>query len=129
MTLLEKAREEATEVGVADQLLERLAERIGGRASVETVFGPPVQRGDLTVIPVARIRWGVGGGGGASEKDGATGSGGGGGLAADPIGYLEISSSGATYRPIAKPWANAGYVLALAAAAALVIRAIARLRA
>ena len=129
MTLLEEAREEAAEVGVADQLLERLAERIGGRASVETVFGPPVQSGDLTVIPVARIRWGVGGGGGASEKDGATGSGGGGGLAADPLGYLEGSSSGATYRPIAKPWANAGYVLALAAAAALVIRAIARLRA
>ena len=129
MTLLEEAREEATEVGVADQLLERLAERIGGRASVETVFGPPVQRGELTVIPVARIRWGVGGGGGASEREGATGSGGGGGLAADPIGYLEISQSGATYRPIAKPWASAGYVLALAAAVALVIRAIARLRA
>ena len=129
MTLVEKARAEATEVGVADQLLERLADRIGGRASVETVFGPPVQRGDLTVIPVARIRWGVGGGGGASEREGATGSGGGGGLAADPIGYLEISQSGAIYRPIGKPWASAGYVLALAAAAALVIRAIARLRA
>lgn len=126
---VEDAMREAQRAGPAEQFLERLAERVGGRAGVETVFGPPIQSGELTVIPVARIRWGVGGGGGASEKDGASGSGGGGGLAADPVGYLEVGPGGATFRHVGRPWANPGYLLAAAIGAAVLIRAIARLRA
>ena len=125
---VDEARQEAMQLGATDQFLERLAERIGGRASVDTVFGPPVKRGDLSVIPVARVRWGVGGGAGSSETEGATGSGGGGGLVADPVGYLEVGPSGAAFRPIGRPWNNPGYLLAVAIGAALVIRAIARFR-
>lgn len=112
----------------ADTLLERLAERIGGRAKVEAVFGLPVQQGDVTVIPVARVRWGIGGGGGADRRaDGAaSGSGGGGGVAADPIGYIEIGSSGAVFRPIGHTYANPSFILATALAAGIVIRALAR---
>jgi uncharacterized spore protein YtfJ len=51
----------------ADRLLERLAELIGGRAGVRAVFGEPIRNGELTVIPVARIRWGFGGGGGRAD--------------------------------------------------------------
>jgi uncharacterized spore protein YtfJ len=29
---------------------------------VEAVFGAPVQHGEVTVIPVARVRWGLGAG-------------------------------------------------------------------
>jgi uncharacterized spore protein YtfJ len=125
-------REEAiaAAVGPADTLLERLAERIGGRAKVDAVFGAPVQQGDVTVIPVARVRWGMGGGGGEDRRtDGAaSGSGGAGGVAADPIGYIEISGSGAVFRPIGHAFANAGFILASAIAAGIVIRALARLR-
>jgi hypothetical protein len=49
-------------LGRADQLLERLAELVGARAGVQAVFGEPVRDGDLTVIPVARVRWVFGGG-------------------------------------------------------------------
>ena len=38
----------AAAVDPADTLLERLAERIGGRAKAEAVFGAPVQQGNVT---------------------------------------------------------------------------------
>lgn len=58
------AHEEASAAatGLGDTLLERLAERIGGRAKAEAVFGAPVQHGEVTFIPVARVRWGLGAG-------------------------------------------------------------------
>lgn len=115
--------------GMGDALIERLAERVGGRAKVDAVFGTPVLQGEVTVIPVARIRWGVGGGGGQDRRDdgSASGSGGGGGLAADPVGYIEITQVGATYRPIGQAFANPIVILASALAAAIVLRALARL--
>jgi uncharacterized spore protein YtfJ len=113
-----------------DTLIERLAERIGGRAKAEAVFGPPVQHSDVTVIPVARVRWGLGAGGGEDRGTdrAASGSGGGGGVVADPVGYIEIGSAGAVFRPIGHAYANPGFVLAVAFAAGLVIRALGRLR-
>lgn len=72
---------EAADATPADRLIERLAELIGAKAGVRAVFGEPVQHGGVTVIPVARVRWGFGGGGGRSDAapDGpASGSGGGG---------------------------------------------------
>ena len=49
---MEIARETA-EGGPVDRFLDRMAERIGGRASVKAVFGEPIERGDVTVVPVA----------------------------------------------------------------------------
>jgi uncharacterized spore protein YtfJ len=120
----------AAAIGPADSVLERLAERIGGRARAEAVFGTPVQQGEVTVIPVARVRWGLGAGGGEDHRtDGAaSGSGGGGGMAADPVGYIEMSGTGAVFRPIGHAFANPGFILTSALAAGIVIRAIARLR-
>ena len=51
----------------ADGLLERLAELVSARAGVQAVFGEPIRQDHLTVIPVARVRWGFGGGGGRSD--------------------------------------------------------------
>jgi uncharacterized spore protein YtfJ len=113
----------------ADRLLERLAELVGAKASVQVVFGEPTTRGDLTVIPVARVRWGFGGGGGRAETPPAgpaSGSGGGGGVAADPIGYVEIGPEGAAFRPIREPYPSPVFVVALALAASIVLRALAR---
>jgi uncharacterized spore protein YtfJ len=97
------------------------------------VFGAPVERGGVTVIPVARIRWGVGGGGGRSgssaidgERD--SGEGAGGGVVADPAGYVEIGPGGAVYQPIGRRFSSPGFVLAAGVAVAIVLRALARLR-
>jgi uncharacterized spore protein YtfJ len=113
-----------------DGLLERLAELIGGRASVQAVFGEPVRHDQVTIVPVARIRWGFGGGGGSADQatDGsASGSGGGGGVAADPVGYLEIAHGAAEFRPIRDPYPSPVLILAIAVSAAIVLRAVTRI--
>lgn len=126
---MEEARRVAEE-GSAWRSLEWLAERIGARASVTAVFGEPIQRGDLSVIPVARVRWGFGGGEGqGGEAAGPTGSGlgGGGGAAGDPVGYIEIGPGGAAFRPIVPPYPSPLFLLAAGITAALVLRALGRL--
>ncbi len=122
----------AAEGGLTERFLGNLADRIGARAGVETVFGEPIQRGELTVVPVARMRWFFGGGSGSGADPtgtGATGSGsgGGGGVAADPVGHLEIRPSGATFQPIVQPYPSPLFLLASGVAAALMLRALARL--
>jgi hypothetical protein len=99
----------------ADRFLERLAELVSARAGVQAVFGEPIRQDNLTVIPVARVRWGFGGGGGRSDgppSGPASGSGGGGGAAADPIGYLDIRPDGATFRPIRVPFPSPLFLIA-----------------
>ncbi|MCR3730894.1 putative spore protein YtfJ [Streptomyces umbrinus] len=98
-------------------LLERLAEKLGGRASVSAVYGEPVTRNGVTVIPVAKV--GLGFGVGVGREAGAAktgeGGGGGGGAGAKPIGFIEIQEGFATYRPIRDPWVDVFVPLAVVA--------------
>jgi uncharacterized spore protein YtfJ len=133
--------------GSIDGFVERIAERVGGKASVRAVFGDPIERDGITVIPVAKVRWGFGGGAGRgpiavgpgidsqapemsmsedSSQSGA-GSGGGGGVTADPIGYLEIGPDGANFRPITPVMPSPGFLLAAGVTAMLVLRGLAKL--
>ena len=123
----ESAVRRSVEEAPLDRLVERLAERVGAHAGVRAVFGEPVRSGDAVVVPVARVRWGFGGGGGVSDAENASGSGGGGGAISDPIGYLMIRDGGAVFRPISRPWSSPVYVVAGAAAGAIMLRALARL--
>ena len=140
----------AGEGGPIDGYIERMAERVGGTASVRAVFGDPIQRDGITIIPVARVRWGFGGGAGSgpipvgpgrpssgspladtpemtTDAPSGSGSGGGGAVTADPVGYLEIGPGGATFHPITAARPSAGFMLAAGATAALVLRGLARL--
>lgn len=96
-------------------LLERLADMLGARASVTAVFGEPITRDGVTVIPVARGGFGFGGGTGreVGSTKSAEGGGGGGGAGAQPLGFIEITGGKATYKPIRDPWTDV--VLPLAA--------------
>jgi uncharacterized spore protein YtfJ len=121
---------EAVSSAPADRLLERLAELVSARAGVQTVFGEAIRQDSLTVIPVARVRWGFGGGGGRADgppSGPASGSGGGGGAAADPIGYLEIGPDGTTFRSIREPYPGPLVLIACGLTASIVLRALARL--
>jgi uncharacterized spore protein YtfJ len=80
-------------------LVDRLAERMGAQARASTIYGEPIERGGVTVIPVARAMWGFGGGAGNRSTQ-ETGSGGGGGMLLTPVGYIEISNGQTRYRPI-----------------------------
>jgi hypothetical protein len=99
--------------------VEKLGEAIGLRANARSVFGDPIERDGLTVVPVARVRWGFGGGGGNGKE--GDGGGGGGGANAAPAGYIEISSGQARFRPIVDPAGFAVPVMLLAGLALLVL--------
>ena len=116
-----------------------LAERLGASASASSVFGEPVERDGVTVIPVARVRWGMGGGSGRGtggrgrgRKHGKAdvnevgelgeqneGIGGGGGVQASPLGFIELRGGQARYRRVHDPLrlAIAGLLLPLTIAA------------
>jgi uncharacterized spore protein YtfJ len=110
---------------LADELLKRIGETVGDKAKVSTVFGEPVERAGITVIPVAKARFGFGGGGGAGARGGEEGSGGGGGGGAlvSPVGYIELREGTAQFKRIS----TLADVLPLAAAAALTALAVKRL--
>ncbi|NUS45538.1 MAG: hypothetical protein HOQ24_17835, partial [Mycobacteriaceae bacterium] len=63
-----------TEIDSAATLLTGLAEKVGGSASVRTVFGEPVVADGITVIPVARMSYGFGGGAGGGVSCGTSGT-------------------------------------------------------
>jgi len=85
--------------------IERLAEKMGIAARSVNIFGPVVERESITVIPVAKVRYGFGGGSGKREDQ--EGSGGGGGVQASPIGFIEVKNGSAAFKPIRPgfPWA------------------------
>ena len=110
-----EARREA-EADAADERFGKLLKSVGGAASAKAVFGQPVEKDGTTIVPVARVRFGVGGGGGRgpgskkeSKKAGENGNadqvgyGQGGGVQAGPLGYIELSGGKATYTRIADP--------------------------
>ena len=86
-----------------ERLLTALSERIGSDATVRKVYGEPVDHGDRTVIPVARIGYGFGCGLGSEPPVDEGGDsaqrrgGGGGGLGAAPAGALEITPDGTRF--------------------------------
>ena len=127
-----KASHKVPEPPLTDKIIERVIERIGGRAAVETAYGEPIVRGDLTVVPVARVRWAFGAGSGMpvdeQERNAApSGSGAGGAVMVDPIGYLEIGARGTEFKPIVPPYPGALFLLAGGVTAALVLRGLAKL--
>jgi uncharacterized spore protein YtfJ len=90
--------------------LERLADELAG--SVCSVFGSPVERDGVTVIPVAKARWGMGGGAKSRGEVRPPGSVGGGGAIVKPMGFLELSGGRTKFRPILDPSLIAGTAIA-----------------
>ncbi len=105
----------------ADRFIGTMAEKLGAVARASTVFGEPVERDGVTVIPVAKARWGFGGGAGQRKDEGSggtleDGAGGGGGVQVTPVGFIEIKNNGANFRPIrtvSLSWIVVGSVLSL----------------
>ncbi len=107
---MDKARLEA-EAKAADDRFAKLVESLGGTASAQAVFGAPIERDGVTVVPVARVRIGVGGGGGRgpgrkkrdADNPDQVGYGHGGGVQAAPVGYIELRGGETSYKRIADP--------------------------
>jgi uncharacterized spore protein YtfJ len=111
---------------LVNQLLERIGQTVGQRAQASTIFGEAVEREGVTVIPVAKARFGFGGGGGSGthrEEDQGSGGGGGGGVAVSPIGYIELRDRSSQFKRISTPMD----LLALVVAASVASIAVRRL--
>src|ERR1044071_4210639 len=69
--------------------------------AVRQVFGDPIERDGVTIIPVARVMGGGGAGSGSGGHDGEQGGGEGGGfgLAAAPAGVYVIQSGQVRWEP------------------------------
>jgi hypothetical protein len=94
----------------SDALVQRLADALGSTAGASAAYGEPVERDGVTVIPVAKVRWGVGGGSGNSkstERFAGGGNGGMGATAVSPVGYIELHEGEAKFHRIKEyvpPW-------------------------
>jgi uncharacterized spore protein YtfJ len=124
MALAEEVKAEVRDRVEAGDFVQRLAERIGVIAQASAVFGAPIERAGVTVIPVAKATWGFGGGGGV--KGGEQGAGGGGGGFVSPLGYIEVREHGAEFKPIRDPRVTALALGVGIGLAALAVRALAR---
>lgn len=129
--VLREAQEAAS--GPTASFVERIAHRLGLHASASAVFGDPVDRDGITIIPVAKVKWGFGGGSGRGIEEGSEtgeigeGSGAGGGVAASPLGYIEIQDGQATFHRIKDPAAIVPLILAGGIAGWLTLRGLAKL--
>ncbi|MEV3871972.1 spore germination protein GerW family protein [Streptomyces sp. NPDC049906] len=114
----------------AEESTDRLAAQLGLRAPVSAVFGEPVTRDGITVIPVADVGFGFFGGTGP-QADGADPAGLGAGGGARARGYIEIKDGTATYKPVRAPWTDLAVPLAALLAGAVLpplVRRLAGLR-
>lgn len=121
---------EASTAGPVADILERLAEKLGNKASVSTVFGEPVRCDDVTIIPVARFGLGLGAGAGR-DKIARTLEGGGGGASAVPVGFIEVRDGSAAFKPIRVPLTDVLVPLAVliaGSAAPRIVRGLIRRR-
>jgi uncharacterized spore protein YtfJ len=103
---------------VVGTVLGRLQDLMG-----ETlVYGEPVERGSVTVIPASMVFAGGGGGGGDDAKSGGSGEGGGVGVVARPVGAYVIRGDEVTWKPAISP----GVVLLVALLGTRLIRRVIR---
>lgn len=105
--------------------VEELLSKARDSLSVSTVYGPPVEKDGITVIPAARVAGG-GGAGTGQEDGGPEGEGGGFGITAKPAGAYVIDQGKVSWQPAIDParivWAVAAVVIAVVVSRAITSR-------
>ncbi len=109
---------------LTDSVLERLAARLGQDAGARTIYGEAVRQDGVTVIPVARVRFGFGMGRGKNSEGG---EGGGAGVQVNPAGYIEIRDGQVTFRSIRSMLELVPVIVAGGLCATLLLRGLRRL--
>ena len=82
--------------------LEDLINKARNSIAVGRVYGKPIEKDGVTVIPAARVKGGVGGGGGGGQLDSEDINGGQGfgfGINAKPVGVYVIKGDKVSWRP------------------------------
>jgi uncharacterized spore protein YtfJ len=119
-------RREESGVSPSPTFMEKMAEKFGAQARSATVYSEPIKSDGVTVVPVAKVRWGFGGGGGSKEGK-EHGSGGGGGMRVTPVGYIELKDGHSEFKPIRDAASFVPIILAGGAAGFFLLRALRKL--
>jgi uncharacterized spore protein YtfJ len=78
--------------------VEEVLSKARDSMTVSRVFGEPIEKDGMTIVPVARVSGG-GGGGGGTDEEGSGGSGVGYGVQAQPLGVYVIKDGKLTWQP------------------------------
>ena len=117
------------------ETIEGMKNALGDRLNTRTAYGEPIEIDGVTVIPVARVFLGFGAGGGVGEAEHSTnggeatapvGGGGGGGGLVQPLGFIEIDTTGARWVPLEPSRAELGLRALMLVAIMLPLRRAAR---
>src|SRR5579863_3069523 len=81
----------------AENIVLSLSDKFAATANARSVYGEPVRVGNRTIVPVAKVGYGLGASSGGRNGDTVGGGGGGGGVGARPVGYIEITDEGTRY--------------------------------
>jgi uncharacterized spore protein YtfJ len=111
-----------------EKLLSALADRVGADFTASKVFGAPVERDGVTVVPVAAARFGFGGGGGADPGEGQNGAGAGAAGVVAAAGYIEIKDGNSRFVPVVHPARMLALISATIVAGLLITRPTTRPR-
>jgi uncharacterized spore protein YtfJ len=84
---------------VGDVNVQEIMSRATDATHVKRVFGEPIERDGIIVIPVATVMGGAGGGRGTEAGTPGEGSGAGLGVVARPAGVYVIKDGDASWRP------------------------------
>jgi uncharacterized spore protein YtfJ len=88
------------------EIFQSLLDRLQQSANVKAVYGEPITAQGKTIIPVAKVGFGLGGGSGpnkpatAGDEKHGEGLGMGGGVGAKPMGVLEVTPEATRFIPI-----------------------------
>src|ERR1700691_6374242 len=81
----------------AEDTVLNLGDNFAARANAKSVYGEPIHVGSRTIIPVAKVGYLLGATSGGRNGETVGGGSGGGGVGARPVGYIEITDTGARY--------------------------------
>ena len=85
-------------MGAHSDVMETI-ERAKDTMTVRRVFGDPVEKDGVTIVPAARVQGGAGGGGGEGPEGEGSGMGTGFGVNARPVGAFVIKGEDVQWRP------------------------------
>ncbi|MFC1476514.1 GerW family sporulation protein [Fibrobacterota bacterium] len=96
------------------EILKTALDQMQYIAKTETVFGDPIEVGEITLIPISKVSIGFAAGGANSEKRSGAGSGTGGGVQVTPVAFISISGEKVQIHSLDKSDQSLKKILAMA---------------
>lgn len=96
------------------EILKTALDQMQYIAKTETVFGDPIEVGEITLIPISKVSIGFAAGGANSEKRNGAGSGTGGGVQVTPVAFISISGEKVQIHSLDKSDQSLKKILAMA---------------